>query len=246
MYNDGNRTSRWSRPLRAAHALFALLFAFSSLLSMPVTPAFAAAAANLDQCANGSAASPVTCTGSAWQNGNLNSNQAHYREGDSIPYRLRFSDLTSGSHSVVIEWDTTKSGKHAIDYLTTYNRTETTANPCSGVAGCGSPTTFPIPVDANVTKGQDGILGTTDDITQVPGVFTMFNGTITGVSVYTVSGSYSGDSSTQITINFTTTGPTPVLAWSGHIGSQINWGVGNSAGAISGSPYHMRVLLLPP
>ena len=30
----------------------------------------------------------LQCTGAAWQNGNLNANQAHYREGESIPFRL--------------------------------------------------------------------------------------------------------------------------------------------------------------
>ena len=33
-----------------------------------------------------------------------------------------------------------------------------------------------------------------------------------------------------------------LLAWGGHIASQIDWGAGNSAGSISGSPYHMRLL----
>jgi uncharacterized repeat protein (TIGR01451 family) len=201
-------------------------------------------AGDLDQCANGGVGDPpVQCTGSAWQNGNLNSNQAHYREGDSVPYRIRLSNIaTSGTHTLIIEWDTTHSGKHAIDYLTSFDRTETTADPCSGVAGCGSPTTFPIPVDPNVTKGQDGILGNSDDIVQAPGNFTCFNCTITSTSAYTLSGTYGGNSSTRITISFTSTSATPVIAWGGRIASQIDWGIGNSASAISGSPYHMRRL----
>jgi hypothetical protein len=52
---------------------------------------------NLDQCGNGPVASPVPCTGSAWQNGDLNGNQAHYLEGDSVPYRLKGSNRTSGT-----------------------------------------------------------------------------------------------------------------------------------------------------
>src|SRR5206468_2160229 len=35
-----------------------------------------------------------------------------------------------------------------------------------------------------------------------------------------------------------------VLAWGGHIASQGDWGTGNSASAISGSPYHMALDLL--
>src|SRR5262249_30560573 len=30
-----------------------------------------------------------------------------------------------------------------------------------------------------------------------------------------------------------------VLTWGGHIASQLDWGPGNGAGTISGSPYHM-------
>ncbi len=209
-------------------------------------------AADLDQCANGPASAPVQCTGSNWQNGNLNQNQAHYGEGDSVPYRMRFSNLdTTISHTVTIEWDTTQSGKHALDYLTSFDRTETTANPCSGVMGCvlaGPKDLEAIPVDDNVTRGQNGIddppPGPTggDDITQIAGNFTLFNGTITGVSAYTLDGTYAGNSSTSITITFTTTVSNPVMAWGGHIGTRIDWGLANSAIAIPGSPYHMRLI----
>ena len=209
-------------------------------------------AGDLDQCGNGPSNAAVPCTGTAWQNGNLNQNQAHYSEGDSVPYRLRFSNLsTTGSHTVTIEWDTTKSGKHALDYLTSFDRTETTANPCSGVAGCvlaGPKDTEPIPVDPNVTAGQNQIddppAGSAggDDIAQIAGNFTLFNGNITGVSVYTRSGTYAGDSSTRITITFTATTTNPVLAWGGHIATRVDWGLANSAIAIPGSPYHMRFI----
>src|SRR5690349_9007011 len=49
-------------------------------------------AGNLDQCANG-ADGTIACANAAWQNGNLNANQAQYFEGDSVPYRLRMSGL---------------------------------------------------------------------------------------------------------------------------------------------------------
>jgi len=87
--------------------------------------------ADLDQCANDPFPSPSTdgCSASAsdWVNGNLGASKASYVEGDSIPYRLKFGNLsTSGSHNVIIEWDTTKGGIHALDYLTSYNRTVAT------------------------------------------------------------------------------------------------------------------------
>ena len=58
-------------------------------------------------------------------------------------------------------------------------------------------------MDANVTEGQDQILGTSDDITQIPGVFTCYGCTITLLSPYTVSGSYATSSSTSLVISFT-------------------------------------------
>ncbi|HKY27357.1 MAG TPA: hypothetical protein VJM12_05360, partial [Pyrinomonadaceae bacterium] len=201
--------------------------------------------ADLDQCANGPASAPVPCTLDAWQNGNVNQNQAHYKEGDSVPYRMKFDQLViGGTNTLTISWDTTKNGKHAIDYLTDYDRTESTGNnPCSGVAGCtlASETTFPIPVDPRVTNGQNQVPGGGDDIVQVPGNFSMFGGTITAVSAYSITGTYAGDSTTFITITFTSNVTNPVMAWGGHIATRLDWGVANSAINISGSPYHMRL-----
>ena len=180
--------------------------------------------ANLDQCANGPIYAPVPCTGAAWQNGNTNANNSHWYEGGSIAYRMRFSNLTPGStHFLTIQWDTTKSGKHALDYLTSYNRTEVDGNdPCSGVGGCGvPPTTFPIPPDPHVSS----LLQPSQDEGRWNQVFTMFNGTIKSVSAYTVTGTYDGDSSTTITIGFTAASANGVLAWGAHIrGDDGKWG----------------------
>ena len=100
-----------------------------------VPPAGAANPAyDIDQCANGAIGSTdLVCTGDNWQNGNLNRNNSHYVEGQSVPYRLKLSNIDFGTHVVRIAWDVTHQDKHAFDYLTTYNRTETDANPCSGV-----------------------------------------------------------------------------------------------------------------
>src|SRR6185503_5201011 len=62
-------------------------------------------AADLDQCANDPATAPVAlrpptngCSGTnaaetGWVNGNLGASKSIYREGDSIAYRMRFSNL---------------------------------------------------------------------------------------------------------------------------------------------------------
>jgi len=198
--------------------------------------------ASLDQCGNGPFSNPMPCTGANWQNGNVGQSQGHYYEGDAIPYRLLFDNLdfsAGNTHTVTIQWDTTKGGKHAIDYLMSYNYTESVGNdPCSGVVpACGTATTFPIPLDPNV--GAAGV-------TEIGGqFFTMWGGTIQSVSAYTLTGTYAGDSSTSITITFTATQANPVLAWGGHIADRQDWAVqGGSASDIAGSPYHTRLLEL--
>jgi uncharacterized repeat protein (TIGR01451 family) len=207
------------------------------LVALPATAANPSA--NLDQCANDPLPSPNTdgCDTNAnqWVNGNLGASKSTYREGDSIPYRIRFDNLSLASHTVTIEWDTTQSSKHAIDYLTTFNRTVTTANPCLGVTGCsGTGSPFPIPADPQVTGAG---------VTPVAGNFTIFGGTITSVSAYSGGASFpTGNNSRSITITFTASVANPVLAWGGHIATRADWGASNSAVAISGSPYHMRLL----
>jgi hypothetical protein len=205
----------------------------------------AASSINLDQCRNGDINAPVNCTGTAWVNGNLNASQAHYMEGDSVPYRVAFAELdTSVTHTFTVEYDSTQGGHHALDYLTSFDRSESMASPCDLIPGCDPNvhTHFAIPIDAAVTAGADGISGTADDIAQAPGEFTLFGGNLISVSAYTVTGNTTGNSATSITVFFTANVPNPVLAWGAHIARRVDWGVGNSAIMISGSPFHTRVI----
>ena len=220
---------------------FATLFALTAVF-LTLSPLGEAAnqSADLDQCANGTFAAPdpTACqSGNEWVNGNVNESKAHYFEGDSLPYRLKLNNLAAGSvgHTVVIEWDTTKASKHAIDYLTTYNRTVTTADPCAGVTACGSPSTFAIPADPQVTGAG---------VTPIAGNFTIFGGTITSASAYSYPNGtgFVGDKSARITLTFTASVSNPVIAWAGHVATRANWGNGGSAVAISGSPYHTRLI----
>jgi uncharacterized repeat protein (TIGR01451 family) len=215
----------------------AALFAFMPSAAFGANPS-----ANLDQCANGQAPSPSNngCNGTPdtdWVNGNLGASKAVYFEGDSIPYRLTFDNLSLSSHTVTIEWDTTKSGTHALDYITSYNQSVLDANPCLGVSGCNpfSFDEFPIPADPQVTGAG---------VTLIAGNLTMFGGDITGVSAYSYPDGtgFAGDKSARITITFTATTANPVLAWGGHIASRQDWGLTASAVSIPGSPYHTRLI----
>lgn len=208
---------------------------------------------DIEQCANGPASTPIPCNVSGgndgYTRGNLVRSKSHYVEGDSVPIRVIATGLTVGqSYTVTIGYDYTKGGKYADDYLTSYNRTESVNNnPCVNVTGCtlASVQTFPIPIDPEVTAGFDQTLGTSDDITQISGVFSIFGGTITNVSGYTRTGTQASDSSKLITITFTANQENVVIAYGSHIATRLDWGIGNSAIAISGSPYHNFVSAFP-
>src|SRR4029450_1117572 len=135
---DHGRSARTAR--LSVITLLVLALAVVNVFALSGIAFAANPAANLDQCANDPAPSPSTdgCNSNAnqWVNGNLGPSKSFYKEGDSIPYRLTFSNLaTTGTHTVTIEWDTTKSSKHALDYLTSYNQSVLNANPCLGVSG---------------------------------------------------------------------------------------------------------------
>lgn len=205
------------------------------------------ASADIDQCRNGAAGSPVPCTGGAWVNGNVGPSQSHWVENEFAPYRIKMIDLVIGNtYTVTVGYDILKSGKHAVDYLGTFNATDPLTNPCSGVAGCvlGTPTsTIAVPLDNVTVRNQPNpnlaggcpVVGGPGCVAQAPGNFTMWGGTLTNAVYvpYVV-----GSDHRAITVTFTATADNPVLAWSGHLAWVGDWGAGQSAGNVSGSPYH--------
>ena len=194
----------------------------------------------LEQCEN----LPTVCDSSHssnWITGNLGISNSDYSEGDSVPFRATINNLTIGaSYSVKISWESTKDGKHAYDYLTSYNRTESTADPCVGLT-CASPSdTLPIPIDPNVTGGG---------VTQIGSqLFSLFGGSFVDAganiansgdlcatatcniasnpSGYVLTGTYAGSSSTSTDVYFTAAAESVVLAWGGRIAAEADWGVG--------------------
>jgi hypothetical protein len=219
-----------------ALVVLTLAFAVSAQITEP-TPN-----PSLNQhCANGDfGVSLQPCT---YQNGNLNGQNSQWSEGEFVPMRVVYSDLIIGeTYQLKISYDTTvgNDGKHAYDYLGTYTSTQSVAegnDPCAGVAGCaiGDPDndTYAIPIDPNVTAAG---------VTQIGGqFFTCFNCDITAVSSYTLVGDYTGASTTSIVITFVAKSTNPVIAFSGHVASRLDWGALNSAVAVNGSPYHWAV-----
>ena len=242
---------RFRRGLSAAlMVVVQATFVASTLLLAPIAVAPAGAAATnatLDQCANGPRSGPrLACLLSQWQNGNINGNNSQYSEGDSVPFRALITVPNAGTHNIWIQFDNTKASKHAYDYLTSWNTTET-GDPTSGTGvSNSSPSTLPITTPSNVFCGS----GFTGGPGVVAGSFTLYGGgVLTAMAYQTVAGttgipsSCTGDQSVTVQVTFTTSaGGDLVLAWGGHIASQQNWGVGTSAINISGSPYHQRIV----
>jgi hypothetical protein len=214
---------------------------------------------NFSQCANddgdGYAGNPGICN---WTNGNLNGSNSVYQEEDATVQRLLLTGLANGSHVVTIEYDTTKGGKHAYDFLTDPDLTEnwvTTADICSGLtnfASCAAATVNPSP---NIPHDPLNTSGTVDTNQNIH----IRNGSITAISVPTlISGSYAGDSTTRVNVTFTVNTANclngsgnganaecpALLTWGAHVSSQADWGSNGSAVNISGSPYHVRVTAL--
>lgn len=212
--------------------------------------------ASLEQCRNGAAGSPNDCVdaggGTGWVSGNVGASQGHLREGYSIPYRLVFKDLPTGTPiTVELGYDIKHSGKHAIDFLTHYDRLEPhdlfghsdeNVDPTSGVSGIsGTITTFPIPAPSSTGSPVTGEpTATFNALPSGEREMTLFGGTITAMSNTANGDLNAAQSESRISVTFTVDSSVAVLAWGGHIATQATWGAGNSAVGISGSPYHMR------
>jgi len=239
-----------------ARAFVLLAGLFLMALAVPAQKTEANPSADLDQCRNGDGT--VACTGSAWVNGNAGFQNSSYAEDQYLPYRMRFTNLTVGtSYTVSIGYDNTHGGAHAIDYLGTYNTFTITnratntrslragVDPCSGVAGCaGAPTsTAPITLD-NVAVTNQTNPYTLGPIYQPSNQqMSIWGATSLTFAYESIDGNVATDPQVErrIRVTFTATVSNPVLAWSGHVGYGGDWGAGNSAGGISGSPYHMRL-----
>jgi hypothetical protein len=215
-------------------------------LESRVTPA---ATASLSQWQN---------VAGGWVNGDLNPQKASLFEGDSVAYQESFTGLKTGSSNVykfTIQFDTTKAGQHAQDYLTSFDYTwhggSNSGTSADGheLDGTTTPAGTPfltaaIPSDPNINPGPSSPNFSTNTMllghSPVAGSFKMFGAT----SLSVVASSYqiyplTGTTFQTLTVSFTTSIANPTLLWGGHIASRLDWGPGNSASFISGSPYHM-------
>jgi len=243
---------RW-QALRPYLTGFMLVLAILFLNSIPSS--VSGQSANIDQGANEKVTSPVSPV--SWINGNLNSQQAHFLEGYSIPYRAILGDLEVGkTYTLVIGFDQRDGSKHALDYITHFQRLEShtpfshpaeMVDPLLDITGFPASyftTTDVFTIPAPSVTGSPVAGQPATSFNALPAgeqVMTGYNMDLLNVT-YNSSGSLTdAHSETVIHVTFTAQKETAVLAWGGHIASQIDWGKGESASAISGSPYHMRL-----
>jgi FlgD Ig-like domain len=236
-----------------------------------VGAALAAPSASIEQVRNGTASATTTPT-PAWGTGNAGASNSHYLESHSIAYRTVMDQLpTDGTViELVLGYNVKRSGSYAIDYLTQYqrllphvlfaHRDPEFFDPLKGVTGVAPVvTTAPIPITTrNLVIDPDGsdpdpaMAQPSTSMASLPSaerVMTLFGGNLIDVS-YVTEGDVNlatGSSESQVRVRFTATSPRVVLAWGGHIACRWDWGFNpngspRSAGGISGSSYHMKLV----
>jgi hypothetical protein len=205
----------------------------------------AGAGVNLDQFAT---------LDKAWQNGNLNGNNAAYPEGGIVPFRLAVEGLSKGTHSIHINYDFTAGGHKAYDFLATWNAWAKPGSCATSGGGISSmcpslppASSFPFPSDPFVANGLP--VPAAEAYSAVPRRLTIWGGTITAISKQVHSGSVNGNSTADILVTFTSSGSAVLLSWGGHLAQSAFWdtaggGERDGAGQVSGAPWHMRTLKL--
>ena len=254
--------SAWSRLALGATAFALVTFAAS---------AHAAPSASMEQVRNGQATATTTPLAS-WGTGNAGSSNSHYLESHSIGYRSVMDGLPTDGTVVelTLGYDVKRSGSYALDYLTQYHRLlphvtfahrdPEVFDPLDGVTGISSLiTTAPIPlptknllIDPDGAESDPAALQPMTSMGALPDserVMTLFGGTLLDVTYVTEAkvDLVTKSSETQVKVRFIPNGPKAVLAWGGHIASRWEWGFNTdgsprSAGGISGSSYHMRLI----
>jgi hypothetical protein len=188
----------------------------------------------------------------AWQNGNLNGNNARYPEGGVIPFRLAIEGLAAGNHRITISYDFTASGHKAYDFLASWNATNSPGLclPSGGAISSMCPrlpasSSLAFPSDPYATDGLS-VRGA-EAWSGVARRLTIYGGTITSITGPTHAGSPSGNSTGELLVRFRSTGSAVLLAWGGHLAQSSYWntaagGARDGASLVSGAPWHMRTL----
>ena|GEM_PF-1694794 len=226
-------------------------------------------ATDISQCQNGGIGDPLqpcnesdfpAASGYGYEgNANSNGGNSHWFEGDFVPLRIVGTNYSVGAGNIQFSIDVTKGGKHAYDYIGTFSSTETTGAPTSSHANHNNPVGDIISGDLPTTPDSSGAIpaaalsgfpaacgSNTFAGSQAAGTIKAW-GTSGPLTVTYVSQNVgSSDCTTTIQVAWGATQPTfggtIVIAYAPHIAKQSDWGAGNSAININGSPYHSSLV----
>jgi hypothetical protein len=237
---------RASRRTAADLAVLIVMLAVLALVWGAVPVRAASTTVNLDQWAS---------TDNAWQNGNLNGNNSRYPEGGIVPFRLALEGLTTGKHTIHINYDFSAGGHKAYDFLATWDVTNAKGKACASSGGgissrcpsLGSSSSFAFPSDPYTANGLT-VRGA-EAYSAAPRRLTIWGGTITSIKGPVHAGSPDGNSTADFVVTFSASRSAVLLAWGGHLAQSAYWdrsrgGPSDGAGQVSGAPWHMRTLQL--
>src|SRR6266567_6132514 len=251
----------WQRPVLLASLLLCGV-------GLGVHQTLANPSANLDQTRNGKFDAPENPVGID-VNGNAGFQNSHYLEGYGIPYRCVMSDLPANTQITIrLGFDIKHSDRNAIDYLTGFQLLDPhtqfghppeEVNPTVGTTLFMEPPPMP---DSELTIATPNATIPANSFNNLPTQtlrdaskrkMSLWGGTLNTIKYVDDSASWNAKlgqsiSQIQIDVTFTTgSGSVAILSWAGHIASRVDWGfdangIPNSAGGISGSPYHMALI----
>lgn len=227
-------------------------------------------ATDISQCQNGgigdtlqpcSETAPYAAANGYGYEGNANSNgsNSHWYEGDFVPIRIVATNYAAGAGNIQFSIDVTKGGKHAYDYIGSFDATETLSDSTSTHANHNNPVTD---IRSGESPNDPDSEGDIPPATLSPFPVACGSNTFTGsqiagkIRAWGTSGNLtvtypsqnvgSSDCSTTVQVAWPDTeagfGGTIVIAYAAHIATEENWGTGNSAIEISGSPYHTSLV----
>jgi hypothetical protein len=225
-----------------------------------------ASVADYSQCANGKPGTSVPTTDcDGWIFGILNPNNSQYAEDQVTAQRLILDLPRNGAttgRTIQLKWLVRKGVHHAYDSLATWNKTQTTADPCQSLntpsttactASLADKSVLPIPADSSIVTPNSGVgTAATSDHQLAGQQLEMYGlGTSTGIDsmVYGNLVDESGDLYQSATITYhvanLTSARKVMLLFGGHLaagGGPRSWGAGNGASDISGGPYHIKLI----
>ncbi|TWH77662.1 DUF7507 domain-containing protein [Sedimentibacter saalensis] len=194
-----------------------------------------------------------------WINGDLNRNNSTYTEGRSVPQRLILNDITTGSgiHYVDFEYQFTKGGKYAYDFIVGYDQAESTSGHTwdegwiwydideEDIERLNDNVTYiPIPTNNYATEKEDAF----EDTNGERRIYIYSNKPLTDASI-TMNNQLDGDLNKDSTLGFTVSwegdADEVMIIYASHIAMGVEgpegWGLGMGASEINGSPYHNKL-----